>query len=178
MPTRIAFLRAINVGGHTVSMARLRALVGELGWTDVQSFIASGNLRFEAEGAAAAIARQLARHLEGALGYPVPVFVRSPRQLSQVLARLPRAANEPGTTTYVGFLRTAPDSAARRRLATLESAVDSFVPMGKELLWLCRKTISTSTVTGSQLEKALGQQTTVRGLPTVRRMVTAWCTPA
>ena len=45
----IAFLRAINVGGHTVTMDRLRRLFGEMGFRGVETFIASGNVVFEAE---------------------------------------------------------------------------------------------------------------------------------
>ena len=46
MPRHIAFLRAINVGGHTVTMDRLRQLFTGLGLKDVETFIASGNVIF------------------------------------------------------------------------------------------------------------------------------------
>ncbi len=44
MPKYIAFLRAINVGGHTVKMDYLRVLFETLGFSDVETFIASGNV--------------------------------------------------------------------------------------------------------------------------------------
>ena len=46
MPRLVAFLRAINVGGHTVTMAHLRGLFEDLGFTNVETFIASGNVIF------------------------------------------------------------------------------------------------------------------------------------
>ena len=46
MPRLIAFLRAINVGGHTVTMEELRGHFGALGFKDVETFIASGNVIF------------------------------------------------------------------------------------------------------------------------------------
>ncbi|MCX6027691.1 MAG: DUF1697 domain-containing protein [Chloroflexi bacterium] len=47
MPRSIAFLRAINVGGHTVKMDRLRQIFESLGFSNVETFIASGNVVFE-----------------------------------------------------------------------------------------------------------------------------------
>ncbi|HLE57521.1 MAG TPA: DUF1697 domain-containing protein, partial [Rhodothermia bacterium] len=48
MPRFIAFLRAINVGGHTVTMADLRTHFESLGFDRVETFIASGNVIFDA----------------------------------------------------------------------------------------------------------------------------------
>jgi uncharacterized protein (DUF1697 family) len=47
MNKHIAFLRAINVGGHTVKMDTLRQLFESLGFTNVETFLASGNVIFE-----------------------------------------------------------------------------------------------------------------------------------
>ena len=47
MPRTFAFLRAINVGGHTVTMARLTGLFEELGLERVETFLASGNVVFD-----------------------------------------------------------------------------------------------------------------------------------
>jgi uncharacterized protein (DUF1697 family) len=60
----IAFLRAINVGGHTVRMAMLRALFEELGLDDVETFIASGNVVFSASAKnVPALERRIEQHL-------------------------------------------------------------------------------------------------------------------
>lgn len=48
MTTFIALLRGINVVGHRVKMERLRELFGELGFSNVRSFIQSSNIFFEA----------------------------------------------------------------------------------------------------------------------------------
>lgn len=49
MPSHVAFLRGINVGGHRVKMDRLRGLFGEMGSEGVSTFIASGNVHFNSE---------------------------------------------------------------------------------------------------------------------------------
>ena len=74
----VAFLRAINVGGHTVTMDRLRQLLAELDLADIESFIASGNLVFRSGARKVdALERRIAAHLERGLGYEVATFVRT-----------------------------------------------------------------------------------------------------
>ncbi|HXV86130.1 MAG TPA: DUF1697 domain-containing protein [Gemmatimonadales bacterium] len=77
MKAYVAFLRAINVGGHVVTMDRLRHLFGELGLDGVATFIASGNVVFRTGARnTAALERRIAPHLEDALGYRAPVRQR------------------------------------------------------------------------------------------------------
>jgi uncharacterized protein (DUF1697 family) len=73
-----AFLRAINVGGHTVTMENLRKLCESFGLSDVETFIASGNLIFQSsEPNTAALELKIASGLQSALGYEVATFIRS-----------------------------------------------------------------------------------------------------
>jgi uncharacterized protein (DUF1697 family) len=89
----VALLRGINVGGHTVKMDRLRDLFRDLGLDDVRSYIQSGNVFFETNDTeSAALATRIERHLHEALGYEVPVFLRSAQQLQAILALDPFAA--------------------------------------------------------------------------------------
>lgn len=86
----VALLGRINVGGRNVAMARLREIVAELGFTDVGTYIQTGNLFFRAsESDPDAVARTLAAHLEETLGYEVPTFVRSVAELRAAAATDP-----------------------------------------------------------------------------------------
>ena len=77
MHRHIAFLRAVNVGGHMVKMDRLRALFAELKFRNVETLIASGNVIFEATTAdAEALEQRIERHLRTSLGYEVATFLR------------------------------------------------------------------------------------------------------
>ena len=70
MARYIAFLRAINVGGHTVKMDRLRALFQELPLANVETFIASGNVLFDSdESDTRVLERMIEGHLRAALGW-------------------------------------------------------------------------------------------------------------
>src|SRR5215469_403332 len=83
----VALLRGINVGGHVVKMERLRALFAELGFAYVRTYIQSGNVFFETpEDDREALARTIEQHLREALGYAVPVYLRSIPELESILA--------------------------------------------------------------------------------------------
>lgn len=83
----IALLRGVNVGGHVVKMDRLRALFAELGFTNVRSYIQSGNVFFETEERdREALTGRIEGHLREALGYAVAVFLRTVPELQRVVA--------------------------------------------------------------------------------------------
>src|SRR4051812_37133784 len=120
----IAFLRAINVGKHQVRMDRLRTLFEEMGFTNVETFIASGNVIFDARSAKAdTLEKRIERHLEHALGYPVGAFLRSCAELAAV------AEHEPFTMPkdcllHVAFLKAPADAAVMQKLRALRSKDD------------------------------------------------------
>lgn len=81
----IALLRAINVGGHNVKMDALRALFEELGFSNVRSFIQSGNVFFESnETDRAKLTREIEEHLEQSLGYMVPTMLRTVEDIERI----------------------------------------------------------------------------------------------
>jgi uncharacterized protein (DUF1697 family) len=82
----IAFLRAVNVGGRVVPMARLRMLFEELGLEGVRTYIQSGNVFFTTKKAdRAALGRRIERHLYDALGFEVPTMLRTIEQVEAAL---------------------------------------------------------------------------------------------
>ena len=91
MPTHVALLRGINVGGHNrVAMADLRTVITSLGHTDVATYIQSGNVVFtSAQTNTAAIAAVLERAIAESLSVRPTVVVLSCNELSQVVADNP-----------------------------------------------------------------------------------------
>ena len=106
MPRLVAFLRAINVGGHTVTMEELRRLFTSLGGKDVETFIASGNVIFNSRSRdIPALEHTIEQRLHAALGYEVATFVRtagkSPRSRPISRSRNPRfGPREPTTSDF------------------------------------------------------------------------------
>ena len=173
MPRLIAFLRAINVGGHTVTMARLREEFEALGFTDVETFIASGNVIFTARSAAtAALEKRIEQRLQAALGYEVATFVRTCAEVAAVAGHqpFPEAQIKTAGAFCVGFLAAPLDAAARRALMAFKTDVDDFHTNGREVYWLCQTRQSDSTFSNVSMERALKTRATFRGINTVARL--------
>lgn len=175
VPRYATFLRAINVGGHTVKMSDLRASFQALGFDNVGTFIASGNVIFDSsETDESKLERTIERALETDLGYPVEPFVRSMGELEQIAKRDPFGRGDPQDqerSVYVAFLGRRPTDEAVGRLVALATEDDTFAVVGREAYWLRRGGIGTSRFSGGLLEKTLGMPATLRGLPTITRIV-------
>lgn len=77
-PTSVMLLRGINVGGNkTVPMAKLKALLVELGFTDVVTLLNSGNAVFRSTLSPSVVERTVQEALARAFGFEVDVIVRS-----------------------------------------------------------------------------------------------------
>jgi uncharacterized protein (DUF1697 family) len=174
MPRYIAFLRAINVGGHNVKMTHLCALFEQLEYANVETFIASGNVIFDTPATQVQlIEQQIEHHLRAALGYAVATFVRSAAELADVAAYQPFTPAElmqPGNSLYIAFLHAAPADAAAQKLLALRTAVDDFHIHGREAYWLCRIRMSDSTFSGALFEKTIGMPATMRNVTTIRKL--------
>jgi uncharacterized protein (DUF1697 family) len=168
----IAFLRAINVGGHVVKMDRLRKLFEGEGFTNVETFIASGNVVFDGAGCGATLERTIESMLKDALGYNVATFVRTGAELRALAAHEPfsPAAIERATAFNVAFLSQPLDAKGKRALTALKTRDDDFDVHGREIFWLSRVRQSESMISNAVFEKTLDQRSTVRGISTVRKM--------
>lgn len=173
MTRYIALLRAINVGGHTVKMDRLNALFVALGFKNVETFIASGNVIFEsAAKSAAKMEAQIEHHLNEALGFPVATFLRTDREL-EVISRYAPFPGEPvekPDALYVAFVKTPLDAAQFKRVATFETEQDTFHTHGREFYWLRRGSFQESKFAGGAFERATGLEATFRNATTVHKL--------
>ncbi|HEY1911149.1 MAG TPA: DUF1697 domain-containing protein [Vicinamibacterales bacterium] len=173
MPRLIAFLRAINVGGHVVKMDALRKQFEALGLTDVETFIASGNVLFTSRTAnLAAIEKKIETRLEKALGYEVRTFVRTEAEVCAIARYkpFPAGAIAGAGALCVGFLADPLGPAAVKTLLALKTEIDDFHVQGKEVYWLCTKRQHESTFSNVRFEKQVKASVTFRGVNTVARL--------
>ena len=121
MTRYVAFLRGMNLGRRRLEMSRLRLLFEELGYKDVQTFIASGNVIFStSERVATKLESTIAGHLEESLGYRVDTFVRTLDEVAIIAHSVPFPEDgKDGITIHVGFLQDALPSATAKGLVTL-----------------------------------------------------------
>ncbi len=173
MSRYIVFLRAINVGGHTVKMDDLRQLFEALGFSNVETFIASGNVMFEATTKDTRILeKKIEKSLREALGYDVATFIRTGAELAVIANYKPFRPSDldAAVALNIAFLADPLDAQSQRKLMALKTNIDDFHVHGREIYWLCRKKQSESTFSNAVLEKTLGRPSTLRGANTVKKM--------
>ena len=168
----VAFLRAINVGGHTVKMDRLRALFADLGLANVETFIASGNVLFDAPSAKTEkLETRIEHQLAQALGYEVLTYIRPLEALAANAADNPINTHETnGHALSIGFLKAPLDAAHAARLAALASDYDDFHIHDRQVYWRCRGRMSDSKLFGKVLDRGIGAPATFRNVTTIRKL--------
>ncbi len=157
----VAFLRAVNVSGRRVSMDRLRSAFEELGFERVTTYIASGNVLFEATGRAADLERAIEAKLEEALGYEVLTFLRRANDVCRTASAKPFGKVPAGKTHMVAFLRRKPSAAERKAIEGRSTPSDRLVVDGREVHWLIEGRMMSSELKPKDWA-VLGQPTTTR----------------
>lgn len=178
-PRLVALLRAINVGGRVVRMDELRRIFESMKLPNVETFIASGNVIFDAtERDAAGLERRIERALEQALGYEVGAFIRSSDALAAIAAYRPFGGGEAaGSKLSVVFLKSAPDPALRRNIEGLRVETDDFHMHDREVYWLCRGGRMSESPVGVRFGKLLGPNGTMRNITTIRKLAAKYALP-
>ena len=164
-----AFLGSINVGGHRVTMERLRKEFESLGFADVSTFIASGNVSFVGRGKVEALEAKIEANLSKKLGFPVAAFLREAAAVVDIAARLPFGEELAGYSHYVGLLRSTPSAADKTTTQALSNERDTFVVRGTELHWRIHGKSLDTSVKPAVLAKAIQQPMTTRNVTSLRR---------
>ena len=178
----ITFLRGINLGKRRVKMDRLRVLFEELKFSDVESFIASGNLIFSSKAAnSKQLETQIQSHLKESLGYEVETFVRTRAEVATIAKfRFHKATNleRYSDTIHVGFLRDSLSPDQISKFLACQTAEDELRVAGREYYWLCRVKSHESKVWSSPQMKAVKlPSSSVRNLTTVRKLAALYPAP-
>lgn len=112
MPVHVGFLRAVNLGPRRrYPMAELRAALTAAGFEDVETHIASGNVKLRTPmRSTQRVAAELERIFEADRGFPVPTIVLTPRELADVAADVEELGDRyrPAHGHYVSLLAEAP----------------------------------------------------------------------
>jgi uncharacterized protein (DUF1697 family) len=181
MPRLVAFLRAINVGGHVVTMETLRRLFVDLEFDEVETFIASGNVIFSTRGRdAGALERRIERHLGASLGYEVKTFLRTVSEVKAIAEHAPftPARIQSAGAFSVGFLAEPLDAGSTKALLALRTEIDDFHVHGREVYWLCTRRQGESKFSNVVFEKAVKARVTFRGANTVARLAARYASGA
>ena len=166
----VALLRGINVGGtRKLPMARLRAICAELGWTEVQTYIQSGNVAFSASGKAAGLEDALERAIAAEFGFEIAVIVRSAAQWCAYPAAnpFPKAAEDEPNRLMLHLSKTPPAADAEARIAERAAAGEQVRRVG-DAIWIHYPAgVGTTKITPNLLDRAAGSPVTARNWRTV-----------
>jgi uncharacterized protein (DUF1697 family) len=166
MARQIALLRGVNVGGNKrVEMARLRALLEDLGYRDVQTYVNSGNVVFTGP-------RRSEQYLEAAIakafGFEVPVVLRSRDELADIVQANPLrgVAGDPAKHLVIFC-----GAEASTDLDPAEFAPETFHIRGREVYLWAPGGIGTSPLAKVLATKSLGEKSTARNWRTVEKLL-------
>ncbi len=175
MTRYVAFLRGINLGKRRPPMSQLKELFEELGYVEVETFIASGNVIFSSKVAdGSALEVKIAKHLEKSLGYEVDTFVRTMEEVASVAtAKIFPEEGKEGVTVHVGFLQQKLTVDVAKKFGAVRTAHDAIRVVGREYYWLCHGIPTNESKIWTLPEvKALKLPTsTMRNLTSVRKLV-------
>jgi len=169
----IAFLRAVNVGGRVVKMDALRAEFEAIGMSNVETFIASGNVSFDTLARdLCGLEQKIEARLKAAFGFEIDTFARTAQELA---AMVEHVAFDPShvaeaSTHVVGFLRSTLDEAALKTIMGFSTEVDRFHVHGRELHWVSRQKQSESRFSNAVFERSLRMRSTFRSISTLRKL--------
>lgn len=178
MERYVAFLRGMNLGKRRIKNDELRVEFEALGFEDVATFRASGNVIFAAaRQGESALTKTIEQGLGDALGYEVPVFLRSCKEVAAIADQEPFDATAVAASKgklQVTMLSKKPTAAARKKVLALATDEDSLAIEARELFWLPSGGTLESELDHKAIAKALGQGTQ-RTMGTIEQIASKHC---
>ncbi len=176
MTNKIALLRGINVGGkRKILMADLRELLAGIGFTDVKTYIQSGNIFFNLsnEMSDAEIADAIEKLISDNYGFDVPVVIRSVEEVEQAIENNPFYTGEEENITnlHLTFLKEKPSEENQLKTEEYNYEPDKFVIKNKDVFIFCEGKYHKSKLTNTFFEKKLKVSTTTRNWKTVLKLL-------
>src|SRR5215212_207248 len=170
MTKYIAFLRAINVGGHSIiKMTDLKQMFESFGFENVRTHIQSGNVIFESEeDDTASLEKQIEDQVEQAMGYKTRLFVRTIQEVQSIAKKSSFTATG-DQTVFVAFLKEKPDKKLQETLLAFKSDADDFAVKGREVYNL-RRDRDKSVFSNNFVEKILKMPSTTRNLTVIKKI--------
>lgn len=175
----VAFLRGMNLGNRRIKNSELAAEFEQLGFEEVATFRASGNVIFATtkQEARAKLTERIEVGLREGLGYDVPVYLRSAAEVAAISSQQPFAAKDVAASKgklQVTMLRGKPSAAASKKALAYSDGEDLLAIEGSELYWLPSGGISESDLDLKAIEVALGPGTQ-RTMGTIEQIAAKHC---
>lgn len=174
MDKRIIWLRAVNVGGAKLPMAELRELLSDLGATEVQTYIQSGNAVCVPPGDPDEFDRALEQAIEARYGFFRESISRTPAEVQAALGAYPfdatEAKGEP-KHAYISFLTGEPTAASIAKARTYATGADAWQVIGRELHIFHAQGAGNPEMKSASIGRALKVPGTARNLTTIEKVL-------
>jgi uncharacterized protein (DUF1697 family) len=169
----VALLRGINVGGRTlVKMADLKTCFENLGFDDVSTYIASGNVLFDSdEDDAAELATTIEAAIERRFELPVKVVVLDQEAYARIVEAIPKPwIGDGALRANVAFLRRGTDARQVVRELEPDAAIEEVKAVDGAILWATRRDSLNRSVMRKLIGGAAYKELTVRNLNTTLKL--------
>jgi uncharacterized protein (DUF1697 family) len=168
--TYVAFLRGVNLGSsNKISMPALRAMAEDLGYTDVATYINSGNLIISSTKKAPIVEREISRAIKKTFGHSIDVTARTAAQLKKILAGNPYPDGNPSQVT-VAFLTKLPPANAQDKVAAMAADYEPFAFAGQQVYVNYTHGLGKSKL-AEKFSAIIGVSSTVRTIRTVEKVL-------
>jgi uncharacterized protein (DUF1697 family) len=168
----VALMRGINVGGkNKLPMAELVRLFEKAGCEGVRTYIASGNIVFDAgANVVESLPQMIEAAVERSLGLKVPVVVRSAQEL-RIAAKGNPFIKDGEDSLFVMFLADHPDKKSVAGLDPERSPGDKYKVVGRDIYLSLTTGAAKTKLTNAYFDSKLGTVSTGRNWRTVLRLV-------
>jgi uncharacterized protein (DUF1697 family) len=169
----IALLRGVNVGGNVLKMDRLREVCEGLGFTNVQTYVQSGNAVFDCKQPQSGLCSILEKRLIGETRLPVSVIVRTIKEMEAIIAANPflKEKGIDAARLYVTFLAAAAPKDANKMLSAIKAGKDRYRVIGNEIFLHCPISYGETTLSNNAIQKAVGVNATTRNWNTINKLL-------
>jgi len=175
MTRYISILRGINVGGNRkILMEELKSLIGRLGFSNVQTYIQSGNVIFDSEKMVSntELEQLIQQTIPETFKFDLPVIVRTTEEMAESIANNPfwKEKDADIDRLHLTFLKELPSPEKFEKLIGMEFKPDRFQIFEKDIFIFCSAGYSDSKLTNQFFESKLGTTVTTRNWKTVMKL--------
>jgi len=171
----IAFLRGINVGGQKkVSMEALRKLCADAGFSNVKTYLQSGNVVFKTKmGDIQKMEDTMSSVIYKEFGFEVPVLVLSTSQLQEILHKNPFKKHKDleGNSLYLVLLKSAPENSLMEAFLNEHFENEEFSIENQCVYLKCKNGYGKAKLNNNLIEKKLRVLATTRNYRTMNKLL-------
>ncbi len=175
MLTYICFLRGINVGGkNPIKMADLKDIFTTLGFKNVQTYIQSGNIVFQAKKTSLlSLEQKISKRIVADFGFEIQVMVKDISEIKEIVKGNPFVENKSldQSKLHVTFLSEIPDVEQIIKISEGDYGDDEMICIHKSIYLYCPHGYGNTKLTNGFFEKKLKLYATTRNWKTTNHLL-------